>query len=345
MDRPNLFEHATSELSQDAFVCWLARWADPAFRDADAALHATGAAFVRRLIAVGNGPPVGEIRSVTVERQWKNIDVLLWVNGNTAVVIEDKTDTGDHSDQLRRYREAVAAAYPHARIAAVYLKTGDQSDFQRASAAGYGQFLRRDFLDVLGEGERLGVKNAIFADFLAHLRRIEAAVQSFLTVPLKEWKDGYPWRGFFTVLQARLKDGNWGYVANPAGGFMGFWWHWRGDKYLQLEQNTTRAEDKLCFKVHVPAAVRRAAAWWEWHHALQAEAAARGVRIEKPVRRPGRWMTVAVLAEGYRVADSAGRLDLDRTVEKLEQAQALMDAALLRLPAVASPPASPDSPN
>lgn len=25
---PNLFEFATSELSQDAFLCWLASWAD-----------------------------------------------------------------------------------------------------------------------------------------------------------------------------------------------------------------------------------------------------------------------------------------------------------------------------
>jgi len=26
---PNLFRFATSELSQDAFICWLASWADP----------------------------------------------------------------------------------------------------------------------------------------------------------------------------------------------------------------------------------------------------------------------------------------------------------------------------
>lgn len=38
-DRPNLFTYATSELSQDAFICWLAAWADPKFKDADPALH------------------------------------------------------------------------------------------------------------------------------------------------------------------------------------------------------------------------------------------------------------------------------------------------------------------
>ena len=27
--KPNLFKYATSELSQDAFICWLLEWAKP----------------------------------------------------------------------------------------------------------------------------------------------------------------------------------------------------------------------------------------------------------------------------------------------------------------------------
>nr|WP_260390277.1 hypothetical protein [Ornithobacterium rhinotracheale] len=27
-EKPNLFQYATSELSQDAFLCWLIAWAD-----------------------------------------------------------------------------------------------------------------------------------------------------------------------------------------------------------------------------------------------------------------------------------------------------------------------------
>jgi hypothetical protein len=43
---PNLFDYATSELSQDAFVCWLAAWADPGCRAANEPLHAGRTAFV-----------------------------------------------------------------------------------------------------------------------------------------------------------------------------------------------------------------------------------------------------------------------------------------------------------
>ena len=30
--RPNLFSHGTSELSQDAFICWLAEWANQSIK-------------------------------------------------------------------------------------------------------------------------------------------------------------------------------------------------------------------------------------------------------------------------------------------------------------------------
>lgn len=37
--RPNLFSHGTSELSQDAFICWLAEWANPIYKETDECLY------------------------------------------------------------------------------------------------------------------------------------------------------------------------------------------------------------------------------------------------------------------------------------------------------------------
>jgi hypothetical protein len=39
MNRPNLFSYATSELSQDAFICWLLSWASLEYKDVDGQLH------------------------------------------------------------------------------------------------------------------------------------------------------------------------------------------------------------------------------------------------------------------------------------------------------------------
>ena len=44
--RPNLFHYATSELSQDAFICWLAAWADPKFKEVDPRLYEVAQSFV-----------------------------------------------------------------------------------------------------------------------------------------------------------------------------------------------------------------------------------------------------------------------------------------------------------
>lgn len=42
MKGPNIFSYATSELSQDAMIAWLAAWADPGFAKIDYALHSCG---------------------------------------------------------------------------------------------------------------------------------------------------------------------------------------------------------------------------------------------------------------------------------------------------------------
>lgn len=106
---------------------------------------------------------------------------------------------------------------------------------------------------------------------------------------------------------------------------MGFWWHWCGEKYLQLEH------ERLCFKVTVPDEVQRATKWREWHNALMAECGIIGMKLVKPVRRDGWWMTVAVLDGDYRRVGANGALDLDGTLVVLRRAEALVDAAAKRL--------------
>lgn len=317
---PNLFDFATSELSQDAFICWLASWADPALKGKDEHLHKTATAFVDRLLEVGKGPCVSSIRSIEARTKWKDIDVLLVVNGQAAIIIEDKTDTEDHSNQLCRYKNAACEEFAAEAIAAVYLKTGNQAGYRRPTAAGYGCFLRRDLLAVLDEGERAGVRNDIFADFHCRLRDIEQLVQSFRTMPLRDWNDERRvWEGFFLALQEHLGDAEWGYVSNPRGGFMGFWWHSCNNRYLQLE------DGKLCFKI----AVADEPQWSSWQRALMAHNGANGLRLEGSRYRRGRGgcMTVAVLDRDYRQTDNLNQLDFEGTLKTLRAAEKFMDAA------------------
>src|SRR4051794_9918763 len=107
MDRPNLFDFATSELSQDAFICWLLSWAHRDQRANGEALHQTGTALLGRLLGLHGIAAPDEYRSLRVEHQYQGLDILVLVNDDAALLIEDKTHTSEHSSQLRRYLDAV----------------------------------------------------------------------------------------------------------------------------------------------------------------------------------------------------------------------------------------------
>ena len=319
--KPNLFSYATSELSQDAFLCWLAAWADPQHQAADGPLHRAGTAFLNRLLEVGNVQRPANYQSIQIQKQWKKIDVLLLVNDDIAILIEDKTETEDPLSKLLGYKDLVRREFPERQIAAVYLKTGDQGSYCDVQQAGYGLFRRRDCLAILEDGERAGVRNHIFVDFHHHLQRLDDRVQRYLTAPLGEW-DRYCWIGFFEAIQQQLGEGRWEYVPNPNGGFMGFYWHYVGNRYLEL------GEERLRFKIMDLEKPQQSQGWDSWHRALMSKNGAGGIRITKPRRQLGRCMAVAVLDGDYRQADDRGQLDFRRTVDKVREAQAFMDAAL-----------------
>ena len=49
MKKPNIFEFATKELSQDAFICWLASWAKKEYIESDRELHQLGTYFLEKM--------------------------------------------------------------------------------------------------------------------------------------------------------------------------------------------------------------------------------------------------------------------------------------------------------
>ena len=126
--KPNIFNYATSELSQDAFICWLIEWSDIAHSDKDELLNTCASKFVKELIQV---PSTYKIQSVEVGRQWYNIDVWALINNEYFLVIEDKKGTTEHSDQLKRYAEIAKEHYKKSDIAIklVYFKMQEQGQY------------------------------------------------------------------------------------------------------------------------------------------------------------------------------------------------------------------------
>ena len=103
--RPNIFDIATKELNQDAFITWLLQFADNKHQSADPKLNDCGKTFVSQLIKKQLPNFDGQINKVEAGRQWENIDVWAEVNDKYLIIIEDKTHSSHHSNQLQRYKE------------------------------------------------------------------------------------------------------------------------------------------------------------------------------------------------------------------------------------------------
>jgi hypothetical protein len=205
MTRPNLFTYATSELSQDAFICWLLEWASPEYKNVDIDLHQCAVKLIQALFDKHCKEVPSKIETVEVIKQDKHIDVLSIINGEFVILIEDKTYTKDHSDQLARYFEDVKSrVYREEDILPIYFKTGDQGDgYPGVEEAGYKLFLRADILQVLN---CYSGNDAILTDYRGHLQAVEDQVESYKTIPIDQW-EWSQWVGFYLRLQKELGDG------------------------------------------------------------------------------------------------------------------------------------------
>ncbi len=103
--------------------------------------HGLGDTFVKRLVqkALAASPkqsfpitPIDldtwDLNELMVLREWQNIDILLVDERNRlAVIIENKIDSGEHSEQLQRYWQITNQHYPNWHIIGLFLTAdGDQ---------------------------------------------------------------------------------------------------------------------------------------------------------------------------------------------------------------------------
>ena len=332
MTTPNLFKFATSELSQDAFICWLLSWADQDYQtgsDKHKALNRLATSMLALFFKkAGNSLP-SRIDKIVVKRQVSNIDAFCIINDTYCVLIEDKVGSVQHSDQLVRYKQFMlnghAQTFTEDKIIPIYLQTHDQSNYKAVLKDGFYPVTRRDLLDIFNSEQDAALQESdIYIDYLNYLQSIEEAVQSFQSKPVKEWKKR-AWIGFFQYLQSHLGEGNWKYVANKSGGFMGFWAFKQvvGDVavYLLLEQ------DKVCFKVSVPSSEGRSKIRNEFYKLFKTEASEFELQVIKPKRfGSGRHMTFAVL--NTDIFDGENLIDLQQVDRLMDELQKFINHAV-----------------
>jgi hypothetical protein len=256
--KPNIFDYATRELSQDAFIAWLINYADPRKRDHlytfdDEGLYACGTKLIREMLFTHDITLDAKIAKVSADCQWEGIDIWAKVelaNGKKyLIIIEDKTNTIQHSNQLERYRQTAIEHCNQNGFAppvCIYLKTGNEakSSLENVKRHGFRVVDRKTVILIMSDYRQ--IHNRIFNDFYDRMTKLESSIHEYDLKPIGEWSNG-DWQGFFGYLDIELGLTGWNYVNNPGGGFWNAvlnWDYWNGfPVYLQIEQG------KLAFKI------------------------------------------------------------------------------------------------
>lgn len=242
MLHPNIFNHATKELSQDAFILWLLEWADDKYETEPE--HLVAKEFLKALFDKSKFALPVEVHT-KVQKQFKDIDILCEVNDEYMILIEDKVNSGAHSNQLQRYKETIEEYYPNHKLILIYLKTGIKVDVKHAEKNEYSVFSREDFLKVL---EKNNSDNAILCNYHDYLINIENQYYRFEEKKLEEWDD-YTWTGFIEALSKSLIDSKWDkYFKGEDTQYIHFNWNYIEDGDVAYDPHLEIKNKKLCFK-------------------------------------------------------------------------------------------------
>lgn len=114
----NLFSFATSELSQDAFICWCLNWINEPDTVATHRYRQLGLDLLAKLIDKPSNRDkllkvdIKSIDKVILVQQVLNIDVLAIIpKYRLAIIIEDKTSTSEHGDQISFYTGSLKSVF------------------------------------------------------------------------------------------------------------------------------------------------------------------------------------------------------------------------------------------
>tara|TARA_R110002051_G_scaffold324497_2_gene422040 strand:+ start:350 stop:1399 length:1050 start_codon:yes stop_codon:yes gene_type:complete len=227
---PNIFNFATSELSQDAFIAWLLCWADATNKALNNQLHQLGLDFLQSLL-VKQKIGLTEISNLEIKTQFHKIDVFVSfiMDGKTyGVIIEDKVHTIDHTNQLARYVDKVEKLNSETIIIPIYFKTGYQVNLTRVLENGYHYYTVKDLLKVLTQIKIVQIDNDVLTQYHSYVLGKEqqfdhADIESklYLNKSLSEWK-WWSFVSFFYEYKNHFKAG-WGSVGNNREPLIAFW--------------------------------------------------------------------------------------------------------------------------
>ena len=252
METPNIFDYATSELSQDAFLCYLCAFGKEEYKNDFPNEYKIAHKFLT-LCGIPENEKIEDIK-----RQHKHIDILITTT-NHFLIIEDKTGTNEHGDQIARYYDSLCKEYKDIKgisekVRVCYFKTDDyicpykpSKNLELDNKLDITQCCSlkcQDLFDIIKNSN-----NPVIKMFCDKQRNIKAETEKCDNNDISTWTRAK----WFDVLYNALKNNNKitdrVNIENvPKGGFYGCWFDFRkiGELtlYKQIEIHINKDENK-----------------------------------------------------------------------------------------------------
>ena len=189
----NLFDYATKELSQDAFLRWLFENYNCEKETVRLTCKSLFDAFT------DNELDFSKVESLNTLAQWKNIDVSLWFKCDKKdylIVIEDKTTSEEH-DQLENYNKKIeehcnwlvkTGKNPIEKVYKVFYKTAEISlnEEERIKNAGWNKILTIKEIYKLFQ-DVVCTQSEILDGYAKHIGEIYNSYYNFKELPFNKW--------------------------------------------------------------------------------------------------------------------------------------------------------------
>lgn len=166
----NLFNFATKELSQDAFL----RWLFESWEDKD--LTPVVSALLKKFCGLSDDE---NIKKIETWAQWRKIDITVYIDTNKrnlALFIEDKSFSGEH-DQLLKYNSAIKTIKDR-EIFKIFYKTSllNEKDTTAAKNTDWTTYDINEICELFYPFTE--TKNVILLQYINYISAISAATKS-----------------------------------------------------------------------------------------------------------------------------------------------------------------------
>ena len=235
--KPNIFRYATSELSQDAFFCWLFEWANSIY-DSER-MNRISMKFINYIFEKAHFKPLTNVEKIHIQQQIRisnnrRIDFYAIINDEYVILFEDKVFSGEHDDQLNAYKEYIEKHFPDKKIISVYIKSDIVFSDEKIFVNDNG-YLLIDLYALIDLLEDIDI-NEIYNEYIKYLHERKENYVSFLAKTVDTWTNEN-WFGFIHYLNSKIEGSRFGK-------------HFKGDDTWWLILSM-KEDNKECYEVEL----------------------------------------------------------------------------------------------